>query len=48
MRFWDRETCDILDKDLFRKGEPGVIEAYKRVASVILDEKDKEKWNIEI
>ncbi len=47
-RFWDIETCDILDKDLFRQGESGVIEAYKRVASIILDEKDKEKWNIEI
>ncbi len=47
-RFWDIRTCDILDKDLFRHGESGVIEAYKRVASIILDEKDKEKWNIEI
>jgi phosphoribosylaminoimidazole-succinocarboxamide synthase len=47
-RFWDSETCDILDKDLFRKGESGVIEAYERVASVILDEKDKELWNIGI
>jgi phosphoribosylaminoimidazole-succinocarboxamide synthase len=47
-RFWDIETCDILDKDLFRQGESGVIEAYKRVASVILEEEDKEKWNIEI
>jgi len=47
-RFWDAETCDILDKDLFRKGESGVIEAYKRVASIILDEKDKNRWNIEI
>jgi len=47
-RFWDIETCDILDKDLFRQGESGVIEAYKRVASIILDEDDKKKWNIKI
>ena len=47
-RFWDAETCDILDKDLFRQGESGVIEAYKRVASIILDDKDKSRWNIDI
>ncbi len=47
-RFWDAETCDILDKDLFRQGESGVIEAYKRVASIILDEENKKKWNIEL
>lgn len=47
-RFWDNETCDILDKDLFRQGESGVIEAYKRVASRILDEEDKKRWNVEI
>ncbi|MGZ7135332.1 MAG: phosphoribosylaminoimidazolesuccinocarboxamide synthase, partial [Methanobacterium sp.] len=47
-RFWDSETCDVLDKDLFRQGESGVIEAYKRVASVILDEEDKKRWEINI
>ena len=47
-RFWDAETCGRLDNDLFRQGESGVIEAYKRVASIILDEKDKNRWNIEI
>jgi len=46
-RFWDSETCDILDKDLFRKGESGVIEAYQKVANIILDEKDKKKWNLD-
>ncbi len=45
-RFWDMETCEVLDKDLFRKGESGVLSAYKVVASRILDEEDKEKWNI--
>lgn len=47
-RFWDSETCDILDKDLFRQGELGVIEAYKRVASTILDENDKKRWKVNI
>lgn len=47
-RFWDIETCDILDKDLFRQGESGVVEAYKRVALVILDEEDKKRWDIEL
>jgi phosphoribosylaminoimidazole-succinocarboxamide synthase len=46
-RFWDRETRDVLDKDLFRKGESGVIEAYKKVANIILDEKDKKRWNLD-
>ncbi|OPY30303.1 MAG: Phosphoribosylaminoimidazole-succinocarboxamide synthase [Methanobacterium sp. PtaU1.Bin242] len=47
-RFWDMETCDVLDKDLFRKGESGVINAYSQVASRILDEEDKEKWNLDL
>jgi phosphoribosylaminoimidazole-succinocarboxamide synthase len=47
-RFWDSETCDVLDKDLFRQGESGVIEAYKRVAALILDDEDKKRWNVEI
>ena len=46
-RFWDSETKDILDKDLFRKGESGVIEAYQKVANLILDEEDKKKWNLD-
>ncbi|MCE5215208.1 MAG: phosphoribosylaminoimidazolesuccinocarboxamide synthase [Methanobacterium sp.] len=45
-RFWDMKTCEVLDKDLFRKGETGVIKAYSEIASRILDEEDKEKWNI--
>lgn len=46
-RFWDMKTCEVLDKDLFRKGESGVINAYQEVASRILDDEDKEKWNID-
>ena len=45
-RFWDMKTCEVLDKDLFRKGESGVINAYREVASRILDDDEKEKWNI--
>jgi phosphoribosylaminoimidazole-succinocarboxamide synthase len=45
-RFWDMKTCEVLDKDLFRKGESGVIKAYSEVASRILDDEDKEKWKI--
>jgi len=47
-RFWDRETCDVLDKDLFRHGESGVIDAYKRIAAIILDQGDKKRWNVEL
>lgn len=45
-RFWDKKTCEVLDKDLFRKGETGVMNAYKKVASRILDDDDKEKWDL--
>ena len=45
-RFWDIKTCDVLDKDLFRKGESNVMDAYRQVASRILEDKDKIKWNI--
>lgn len=45
-RFWDLKTQDVLDKDLFRKGEAGVIEAYRKVALRLLDDEDMRKWNI--
>ncbi len=45
-RFWDIQTCDVLDKDLFRQGESNVMEAYMQVASRILDDEDKDKWNL--
>ncbi len=47
-RFWDAKTCNVFDKDLFRKGESGVVEAYIEVASRILDENDIKKWNLDI
>ena len=45
-RYWDIKTCDVLDKDLFRKGEFGVMDAYKKVASMILDPEDLEKYGL--
>ena len=47
-RFWDSKTCEVLDKDLFRKGDSGVMDAYVKVASLILSEKDIKKWKIEL
>jgi phosphoribosylaminoimidazole-succinocarboxamide synthase len=47
-RFWDSKTFEVLDKDLFRKGESGVMDAYVKIASMILTEKDIKKWNIEL
>jgi phosphoribosylaminoimidazole-succinocarboxamide synthase len=47
-RFWDSKTWEVLDKDLFRKGESGVMDAYMKVASLILSNEDKEKWNINL
>ena len=45
-RLWDAQTFDVLDKDLFRKGESNVMEAYQQVASRILNSEDKNKWNL--
>ena len=47
-RFWDSKTWEVLDKDLFRKGESGVMDAYVKVASLILNQEDKKKWKIEV
>ncbi len=45
-RFWDAQTFDVLDKDLFRKGKSNVMDAYHQVASRILNDEDKNKWNL--
>jgi phosphoribosylaminoimidazole-succinocarboxamide synthase len=45
-RFWDAQTFDVLDKDLFRKGESNVIDAYQQLASHILNDEDKNKWKL--
>jgi phosphoribosylaminoimidazole-succinocarboxamide synthase len=47
-RFWDSKTWEVLDKDLFRKGESCVMDAYMKVASIILNKEDKKKWEIEL
>ena len=46
-RFWDLKTSELLDKDLFRKGKSGVMDAYVKVASRILTNEDLKKWDIE-
>ncbi|MCK9151636.1 phosphoribosylaminoimidazolesuccinocarboxamide synthase [Methanobacterium alcaliphilum] len=45
-RYWDIETWDVLDKDLFRQGDSGVMDAYKKVASMVLDDEDLKKWGL--
>ena len=35
MRLWDKETKDVLDKDVFRKDLGDVLEKYKIVAKKI-------------
>ncbi|MDI9618845.1 phosphoribosylaminoimidazolesuccinocarboxamide synthase [Methanothermobacter sp.] len=47
-RLWEMETGKPLDKDIFRRGEEGVVSAYRRVAEMILDRKDIERWNVKI
>jgi phosphoribosylaminoimidazole-succinocarboxamide synthase len=47
-RFWDSKTWEVLDKDIFRKGESGVMDAYMKVASRILSEEDVKKWEIKL
>ncbi|HOQ19468.1 MAG: phosphoribosylaminoimidazolesuccinocarboxamide synthase [Methanothermobacter sp.] len=45
-RLWEMKTRKTLDKDLFRRGEGDIIEAYRRVASLILNEEDKKRWKL--
>ena len=42
-RLWDAETYENFDKDIFRKGEEGVVDAYH----LVLTDEEKEKWNVE-
>ena len=46
-RLWDSETLDNFDKDIFRKGEEGVVDAYHKVVDLVLTTEEKEKWNVE-
>ncbi len=43
-RLWDSDTLDSFDKDKFRKGEKGVVNAYHRVVNLVLNDEDKERW----
>ncbi|MDR1818785.1 MAG: phosphoribosylaminoimidazolesuccinocarboxamide synthase [Methanobrevibacter sp.] len=45
-RFWDMNSLDTLDKDLFRKGEGNVMDVYKKVCNLIVNEEDLNKWQI--
>lgn len=46
-RLWDIETDETLDKDLFRRGEGGVMDAYKQVIQMTFDDKDYDKFGID-
>ncbi|MCD7782164.1 MAG: phosphoribosylaminoimidazolesuccinocarboxamide synthase [Methanosphaera sp.] len=46
-RLWDSKTLDNFDKDIFRKGEEGVVEAYKKVVELVLTDEEIEKWNVD-
>jgi phosphoribosylaminoimidazole-succinocarboxamide synthase len=46
-RFWDINTLKTLDKDLFRKGEGNVMDVYKKVCKLIVNEKDFKRWKID-
>ncbi len=45
-RLWDSETYENFDKDIYRKGEDGVVDAYLKVVNVVLTDEEKEKWNV--
>lgn len=47
-RLWDMATGEPLDKDIFRRGESGVVSAYRRVAEMILDPEDIERWKVKL
>lgn len=46
-RLWDAETLDNFDKDIFRKGEDGVVDAYHKVVNLVLTDEEKKKWNVD-
>ena len=46
-RLWDSETYENFDKDIYRKGEEGVVDAYLKVVNLVLSDDEKEKWNVE-
>jgi phosphoribosylaminoimidazole-succinocarboxamide synthase len=45
-RLWDVDTLENFDKDIFRKGQDGVVDAYRKVVDLILTDDEKDKWNV--
>jgi phosphoribosylaminoimidazole-succinocarboxamide synthase len=45
-RFWDIDTLKTLDKDSFRQGQDNVMDVYEQVYGMIVDEEDRERWNL--
>jgi phosphoribosylaminoimidazole-succinocarboxamide synthase len=45
-RFWDINTFETLDKDLFRRGEGSLMEVYQKVCKLIVREEDLKRWGI--
>lgn len=46
-RLWDKETLDMLDKELFRKGKDDeVMDAYSEVFNRIIDSETKSKYGL--
>lgn len=45
-RLWDSQTLENFDKDIFRKGEDGVVDAYYKILNLVLTDEEKEKWEV--
>lgn len=46
-RLWDKDTLEMLDKELFRQNQDDkVMNAYQEVFNRLLTIEDKEKWNL--
>ncbi len=46
-RLWDKDTLEMLDKELFRQGQDDkVMGAYEEIFNRLLSEDDIKKWNL--
>ena len=46
-RLWDKDTLEMLDKELFRQGQDDkVMNAYEEIYNRLLTEADIKKWNL--
>jgi phosphoribosylaminoimidazole-succinocarboxamide synthase len=45
-RYWDINTLETLDKDLFRQGQDNVMDIYNQVCSMIVGDDDIKRWGI--